>query len=69
MVSLYTGGADTTVSVISTFFLAMTMNPHVMQKAQEELDRVIGKDRLPTVADRENLLYIDALCKEVLRDV
>jgi cytochrome P450 len=67
MASLYSGGADTTVSAISTFFLAMTMNPHVMRKAQEELDRVVGQDRLPSVADRESLVYVDAICKEVLR--
>jgi cytochrome P450 len=67
MASLYGGGADTSVSAISTFFLAMAMNPHVMRKAQEELDRFVGQGRLPSVADRERLVYIDALCKEVLR--
>ncbi|KAF2813396.1 putative cytochrome P450 oxidoreductase OrdA-like protein [Mytilinidion resinicola] len=65
--SLYTAGADTTVSSISCFFLAMTVFPEVQKKAQEEIDRVIGSDRLPTCADREKLPYIDATVKEVLR--
>ncbi|KAK7394040.1 hypothetical protein QQX98_013171 [Neonectria punicea] len=65
--SLYTAGADTTVSALSCFFLAMTIFPEVQRKAQEEIDRVIGRDRLPTSADRQNLPYIEATVKEVLR--
>ncbi|KAK5361817.1 hypothetical protein LTR20_009397 [Exophiala xenobiotica] len=65
--SLYTAGADTTVSSLACFFLAMTVCPEVQKRAQEEIDRVVGTDRLPTVADRENLPYVDAVVKEVLR--
>ncbi|KAF7591621.1 hypothetical protein BBP40_001260 [Aspergillus hancockii] len=64
--SMYAGGADTTVSTMSCFFLAMSLNPEVQKKAQEEIDRVIGT-RMPTFADRENLRYIDAMVKELLR--
>lgn len=67
--SLYSGGADTTVSAIATFFLAMVMNPEVVKKAQEEIDRVVGHDRLPSFSDRPNLPYVEAVCKEVLRSV
>lgn len=49
------------------FFLAMTLFPHVQAKAQEELDRVIGSDRLPSFEDRPHLPYVDAIVKEVLR--
>jgi len=45
----------------------MALNPEVVEKAQEELDRVVGKDRLPEYSDREDLPYIDAVVKEVLR--
>ncbi|KAF4120606.1 Cytochrome P450, partial [Geosmithia morbida] len=65
--SLYTAGSDTIVSTISCFFLAMTVYPEVQRKAQEEIDRVVGQDRLPTFADRENLPYVEATVKEVLR--
>ncbi|KAK7692059.1 hypothetical protein QCA50_005464 [Cerrena zonata] len=65
--SMYGGGADTTVSTIYSFFLAMTMYPEIQQKAKEEIDRVVGKDRLPTFADRENLPYVEAVVNEVLR--
>ncbi|KAA1467206.1 CyP450 monooxygenase [Dentipellis sp. KUC8613] len=63
----YTAGADTTMSVIATFFLAMTMFPDVQRKAHEELDRVVGTDRLPDFGDEPNLPYISAIMKEVLR--
>ncbi|KAF7586776.1 hypothetical protein BBP40_008346 [Aspergillus hancockii] len=65
--SLYTGGADTTVSSMSCFFLAMALYPDVQKRAQEEIDRVIGLNKLPTFDDRERLPYIDALVKETLR--
>lgn len=45
----------------------MTLYPGIQRKAQEELDRVIGSDRLPTFADRDRLPYISALVMEVLR--
>ena len=49
------------------FLLAMLHNPASMKKAQEELDSVIGRDRLPTFDDRANLPYINALIKELYR--
>ncbi|KAH8429766.1 cytochrome P450 [Aspergillus melleus] len=65
--SLYTGGADTTVSALSCFFLAMALHPEVQAKAQEEIDRVLGPNKLPTFDDRERLPYIEAVVKETLR--
>ncbi|KAI0637904.1 cytochrome P450 [Trametes polyzona] len=65
--SLYAGGADTTVSAINTFYLAMTLYPEVQKKAQAEIEAVIGTDRLPTAEDRENLPYTQAVFLEVLR--
>ena len=56
-----------TVSANYSFFLAMVLYPEVQKKAQEELDRVVGSDRLPTFADRKNLPYINALVKESIR--
>ena len=43
------------------------MHPEVQTKAQEEIDRVIGTNRVPEIADRPNLPYLDAMVKEVLR--
>ncbi|EPS98969.1 hypothetical protein FOMPIDRAFT_1125292 [Fomitopsis schrenkii] len=64
--SMYSGGAIT-ASAVRTFYLAMMCYPEVQRKAQAEIDRVVGTDRLPSIADREQLPYIRALCWEVLR--
>jgi len=45
----------------------MTLYPEVQRKAQEEIDGVVGTDRLPSFQDRQNLPYVDAIVKEVLR--
>jgi cytochrome P450 len=50
-----------------TFFLAMTLYPDIQKKAQAKIDRVIGPDRLPRLADRDRLPYTEALAKEVMR--
>jgi cytochrome P450 len=49
------------------FFLAMVLYPDVQKRAQEEIDSVVGKDRLPTFEDRPSLPYIDAIVLETLR--
>ncbi|RDX44595.1 CyP450 monooxygenase [Lentinus brumalis] len=64
---VYAAGADTTLSTVQTFFLAMASNPDVQKKAQAELDAVIGPTRLPDFADQDSLPYIGALIKELLR--
>jgi cytochrome P450 len=63
----YAAGADTTVSALGTFFYAMAMCPDVQKKAQQEIDRIIGSDRLVTYDDRDSLPYVEAVYREVLR--
>ncbi|EMD35209.1 hypothetical protein CERSUDRAFT_116679 [Gelatoporia subvermispora B] len=65
--TMYAAGADTTAAVLSWFMLAMVVNPEVQQRAHEELDRVVGRDRMPAFADYEHLPYIRAMVKEALR--
>ncbi|ESK86760.1 hypothetical protein Moror_15178 [Moniliophthora roreri MCA 2997] len=56
-----------TVVAFASFFLAMAIYPQVQKRAQGEIDRVIGKDRLPTYDDRPKLPYIEAVLRETLR--
>ncbi|KAJ7482980.1 cytochrome P450 [Mycena galericulata] len=65
--SFYGAGADTTVSVVTAYFLAAVKYPEIQTKAQAEIDSVIGSNRLPTFDDRESLPYIEAVCKELYR--
>ena len=43
--------------------------PDVYRKAQEEIDRVIGRERLPELTDRGSLPYLEALVTELYRHV
>lgn len=45
----------------------MTLFPGTFKLAQEEIDHVVGSERLPSFSDRPNLPYIDAIVKEVFR--
>ncbi|KAJ7202634.1 cytochrome P450 [Mycena pura] len=60
-------GSDTTVSAISSFFLAMTMYPEVQSRAQAEVDKVGTDGRLPQLSDRPNLPYVECVMQEVKR--
>ncbi|KAJ7339250.1 cytochrome P450 [Mycena albidolilacea] len=66
-ISIEEGGSDTTAAQLEGFFLAMSLYPEVQKAAQEELDRVIGRDRFADLSDRAQLPYLNALCKEVFR--
>ncbi|EMD40133.1 hypothetical protein CERSUDRAFT_151114 [Gelatoporia subvermispora B] len=63
----YTGGVDTTVSTLTSFVLAMVLYPDVQKRAQAELAKVVGPERLPDFSDKESLPYIEAICKEAMR--
>ncbi|KAJ3555508.1 hypothetical protein NM688_g2539 [Phlebia brevispora] len=65
--TMFAGGIHTTVASIRTFFLVMTRHPEIQKKAQAEIDRVVGHDRLPTINDRSSLPYVNNLITEVLR--
>jgi cytochrome P450 len=65
--ALYGGGADTTVSSLSSFILAMMIYPDVQRRAQEEIDRVVGSHRLPQFEDLPNLPFVDAVAIEAIR--
>ncbi|KAJ6084237.1 cytochrome P450 oxidoreductase [Penicillium sp. IBT 16267x] len=65
--SLLEAGSDTTASTLYAFIQAILVWPEVQRKAQEEIDRVVGLDRLPTMDDYENLPYIRCCIKESLR--
>ncbi|KAI0753473.1 cytochrome P450 [Daedaleopsis nitida] len=63
----YAAASDTTVVASETFLLAMVLNPDVQKRAQAEIDRVVGSERLPDYTDRAQLPYVSAVMKEVLR--
>ncbi|KAF5315063.1 hypothetical protein D9619_007436 [Psilocybe cf. subviscida] len=64
---VYAAAADTTATALESFFYAMTICPDAQRKAQQELDAIVGRNRLPDYDDWDSLPYTEALLREVLR--
>merc|ERR1711976_245439 len=45
----------------------MIRYPKVQKKVQEELDKVVGQNRHPSIKDRQNLPYTEAVLMEIQR--
>ncbi len=45
----------------------MARNPDIQRKAQDEVDKVVGTDRLPEMSDRDSLPYVNRIMREALR--
>ena len=56
-----------TASSILSFIIAALTRPEVQTMAQEELDAVTRRERLPVFEDRPRLPFVNAICQEVLR--
>jgi len=45
----------------------MLLHPEIQKKCQAEIDAVCNNERLPDVADRDQLPYLNATMKELMR--
>jgi cytochrome P450 len=64
---LYVAGIHTTKMVLEILIMISILHKDVVQKAQAELDSIVGPERLPSFDDLENLPYIRAIVCELLR--
>ncbi|KZO94698.1 cytochrome P450 [Calocera viscosa TUFC12733] len=62
----FAAGVETTATVLMHFIKAMILYPEECKKGQAQVDAVCG-DRLPKFSDRDELPYISAMVKEILR--
>ncbi|XP_022766493.1 cytochrome P450 CYP82D47-like [Durio zibethinus] len=60
-------GSDTTTVTLIWALSLLLNNPHLLKKAQEELDIHVGKDRFVQESDISKLVFIQAVIKETLR--
>ncbi|KAF8711927.1 cytochrome p450, partial [Rhizoctonia solani] len=65
--SLFGAGSETSASSILVTILALIRHPEIQAKARQELDGVLGGERLPTLQDRDSLPYMCNIIKETLR--
>ncbi|XP_068105616.1 cytochrome P450 2G1-like isoform X4 [Hyperolius riggenbachi] len=65
--SVFMGASDTVSTTLRHALLIFLKYPEVENKIREEIDRVIGRDRLPEMDDRLNMPYTQAVMHEVQR--
>ena len=64
---LIAGGTDTSATTVEWATSELLKQPYLIQKATEELDRVIGRDRWVEERDIPQFPYINAIMKETMR--
>lgn len=64
---LFFAGIDSSVSSLRWALVYFIINPHLQAQFQEELDRVVGRDRMPRWEDRTKLPFVEATIAEVQR--
>jgi len=67
LMDFFMAGSETTSTTLTWAMLYMVRYPQVQKKVQEELDRVVGRNRSPTLQDRSSLPYTEAVIMEVQR--
>nr|ACA64048.1 cytochrome P450 monooxygenase C3H [Salvia miltiorrhiza] len=64
---MISAGMDTATITAEWAVAELVRNPRVQRKVQEELDRVVGRDRVMTEADIASMPYLQCVTKECYR--
>ncbi|NWU95821.1 CP2J2 protein, partial [Upupa epops] len=67
VVDMIFAGTETTSTTIRWALLYMAVYPEIQARVQAEIDAVIGQARMPTLEDRNNMPYTNAVVHEVQR--
>lgn len=67
IMDIFVAGTDTTAATMEWAMAELINNPHVLEKARQEIDAVIGKSRIVEESDIVNLPYLQAIVRETLR--
>ncbi|XP_051898924.1 cytochrome P450 2J5-like [Pristis pectinata] len=64
---LFLAGTETTTTTLRWGLLYMMAYPDIQEKCQKEVDEVIGRSRAPSMDDRANMPYVNAVIHEIQR--
>ncbi|OCT79851.1 cytochrome P450 1B1 [Xenopus laevis] len=64
---IFGASQDTLSTALQWVIFYLIRYPEIQTKLQDELDRVIGKDRLPCIEDQPSLPYVMAFLYELMR--
>ncbi|XP_027176880.1 3,9-dihydroxypterocarpan 6A-monooxygenase-like [Coffea eugenioides] len=67
ILDIFAAGTDTSAITLEWALSELINHPHIMQKAVQEIDSNIGKNRLIDESDISKLPYLQAIVKETLR--
>ncbi|XP_072035944.1 cytochrome P450 2U1-like [Amphiura filiformis] len=66
---MFLAGSDTTATTMEWCCLYMMAHPDIQKKIQDEMNSVVGRNRLPQLSDKNNLPYTRAALLEIQRHV
>ena len=69
VMGLFGAGSETTSTTLRWAVQYMMANPNIQDRVQEEIDSVVGRNRLPRLADKNDLPYTAATLLEIQRIV
>ncbi|KAF2283395.1 hypothetical protein GH714_003876 [Hevea brasiliensis] len=67
IISFFFSGTDTTAILLEWALSELINHPTVLEKAREEINKVVGNSRIVQECDTPNLPYIQAIIKETFR--
>ncbi|KAF7835991.1 beta-amyrin 24-hydroxylase [Senna tora] len=67
VLEMFVAGTNSSASLVEWALAELIRNPKIFSKAREEIDSVVGKNRVVKESDIPNLPYLQAIVKETLR--
>ncbi|XP_026101272.1 cytochrome P450 2M1 [Carassius auratus] len=65
--NMFSAGTETTSSTLRHALLLMMKHPDIQERVQKEIDEIVGQDHWPSIENRQNLPYTDAVIHEIQR--
>nr|ACO35752.1 flavonoid 3'-hydroxylase [Cosmos sulphureus] len=67
LLNLFIAGTDTSSSTVEWAIAELIRCPQILRQAHEEMDNVVGRERLVTESDLGKLTFLQAIVKETFR--